>query len=437
MPEPIASLTPRQAALLPGVVESWRKIALATERVDPASARRAVRALYRAAGLPEPRAVICLTSPIACLIARAILVRLLRHTRRRFPSFYFSFYDRDLHEHLCEDLDEPFSIQVWRATWKQLQEQIGEPQWRPLVAQLSDVIEVVHCLGDRIRRFVPDPLSGQLTPQLGQQLTTATLFTLWREVDTSVQGPIDAQIRSDFWRDIDRRKEGRPGAFLRREWWLNAWQYPRLIGGQEAPRLALHDFAEHAGVQYDAKSKRQLEAFKAYARSCGWLYSFDSIAFVSDRPSEIHFDAEHRLHHETDAAVRYCDGWSVYVWHGTNVPSWLIEERASITPTMIDELPDARVRQAALEIYSYGRYLSACKANLIAADELHGQPRRLLEVLVGGFPFRIVEVVNGSCERDGTRRKFHLAAMPGDTPADAIAASYGIAPAHYQEAVRT
>ncbi len=56
----------------------------------------------------------------------------------------------------------------------------------------------------------------------------------------------------------------------------------------------------------------------------------------------------------------------------------------------------------------------------------------------------VVEVVNGSEEPDGGRRKFHLGAArdprtrhPPDTVNDAIANSYGIAPSCYREAVRT
>ena len=198
----------------------------------------------------------------------------------------------------------------------------------------------------------------------------------------------------------------RPGAFLRQELPFEGWQQPCHIGGQEASWLALYDFAEHIGVQYSAKSKRQLEATKDYARSRGWLYAFGSVAFVSDRPSEIHFDARRRLHHATGAAVRYCDGWGAYVWHGTGVPRWLIEERDSITPEAIDKLPHVNERQAALEICGLDRYLAARKANVVAADELHGQPRHLLEVSVSGFGFRIIEVVNGSREQDGALRGF-------------------------------
>src|SRR5580692_2298645 len=127
MNEPIATLTREQAEQLPRFVESWRKNALATARIDPVAARRAVRKLYRAYGLAEPRAVICLDSPIACLIARAILVMLARHTVHRLTSDDVSFRDRNFEEHLCEDLEESFSIRVWHAMSAQLVEQLGAP----------------------------------------------------------------------------------------------------------------------------------------------------------------------------------------------------------------------------------------------------------------------------------------------------------------------
>jgi hypothetical protein len=82
-------------------------------------------------------------------------------------------------------------------------------------------------------------------------------------------------------------------------------------------------------------------------------------------------------------------------------------------------------------------YLTAREARLVSADELHGQPRRLLEIDVAGNRLRIIEVTNGSLEPDGTRRKFHLGALRGETPAEVIAASYGIAPKIYREAVRS
>ena len=115
----------------------------------------------------------------------------------------------------------------------------------------------------------------------------------------------------------------------------------------------------------------------------------------------------------------------------------MIEQRDKVTPDDIEAEPNTELRRAMLEIFGFERYLEARSAQVIAQDELHGQPRRLLEISVAGAALRIIEVHNGSLEPDGTRRRFHLGAMPGDTPHECLAASYGIVPAHYREAVRT
>jgi hypothetical protein len=430
----IAALTPEQAAQLAEFRESRRKTALATTRIDPAAAGRAVRELYAAFALPTPKAVICLDSPMACLVARGILVALVWHASRFFPSSYVSFYDRDLAKYLCDDLYEPFSIRVWHAMWNQLQEQLGAMPWRALVALFRDVVEPYgfnppgHALGDSLRMQVSD----RLTPKLQEQLFAGT-FTAPRLKD-----PIEASIRYDLGDNVRDRIDQRGDTYLPRELLpSNRWVEASFAGGEEMSWLALYEFAERVGVRYDRQSKRQLDAFKRYTRSCGWIYAFRSIVFVANRPAEIHFDAQHRLHHAAGPAVRYRDGWGAYLWHGTAVPGSLIEGRARLTPEAIERLTNVEMRRAALEIYGLDRYLAVRKPRVVAADEVHGQPRRLLAVDIAGLPFRIIEVVNGTIEPDGTRRKFHLGAMPGDTPAEVVAASYGITPAHYREAVRT
>lgn len=73
-------------------------------------------------------------------------------------------------------------------------------------------------------------------------------------------------------------------------------------------------------------------------------------------------------------------------------------------------------------------------ATMVAEDKSHRRPRRLYRLGEQQF----VHVVNGSLEPDGSRREFMLGApREARTPAEAIAWSYGIAPATYREAVRT
>jgi hypothetical protein len=139
--------------------------------------------------------------------------------------------------------------------------------------------------------------------------------------------------------------------------------------------------------------------------------------------------------------MRFRDGWGALAWHGVRVPARIIEAEA-FDVHAVDNEANVEWRRIMLERDYGGRggfeiYLQARQARVVAEDEVHGQPRRLLEVDAGGAPIRIIEVINGSPEPDGTRRRFHLGAMPGDTPHNVVAASYGIDPAAYREAVRT
>ena len=219
------------------------------------------------------------------------------------------------------------------------------------------------------------------------------------------------------------------------------FQSTYFVGAADAYWLSFYEFSERIGVKYGPRTKEHFDAYKSYALTCGWLYAYKSLAFVSDRPAEIHCDGQHRLHCETGMAVRFRDGWGIHAWHGLRVPGDIIE-RKDFEPAIVEQQPNAELRRVLLE-RKYGPrtgfelYLEQRAAKLIAQDDLHGFPRRLLEVHVAEQPIRIIEVINGSLEPDGTRRKFHLGAMRGDTPAAAIAASYGIAPKHYREAVRT
>jgi hypothetical protein len=176
--------------------------------------------------------------------------------------------------------------------------------------------------------------------------------------------------------------------------------------------------------------------------SAGFYWTLDDVCFASERPSQIHRDQAGRLHCDSAPAIAYSGtGWGLYSWHGYTLPathSWIIADKARLTPALIEAESNAELRRIMLEVYGFDRYFSERKARVVAEDtDGNGHPRRLMIAKVNGDAIRVVEVLNGSLEPDGTRRKFVLGAMPGNTPHEAIANSYGISPRHYREAVRT
>jgi hypothetical protein len=131
----------------------------------------------------------------------------------------------------------------------------------------------------------------------------------------------------------------------------------------------------------------------------------------------------------------------MYAWHGYRLPQsheWIIREPERLTVAGAMSEPNAELRRIMLEKLGWDRVISESRATVLDEDTNHRQPRRLLEIDAGGERLRVMHVVNGSLEPDGSRREFFLGAMnDANTAHEAVAMSYGRAPRSYAEAGRT
>lgn len=173
----------------------------------------------------------------------------------------------------------------------------------------------------------------------------------------------------------------------------------------------------------------------------GFRFMYPRFCIVSDFPVKISLDNGNLAHCDDGPSHAWADGFKIYNWHGYLIPTthhWIIEDKPRMVPDDIAKEQNAELRRIMLEIFGFEKYLEKGNAKVLSEDvDGNGHPRRILQLQVAGETIRVLEVINGSLEADGTRRKFHIGAMPGGTPAEAVAASYGITPKHYKESVRT
>jgi hypothetical protein len=96
---------------------------------------------------------------------------------------------------------------------------------------------------------------------------------------------------------------------------------------------------------------------QSVVKECGWIYPFESICLVCDRPVKVSFDSEQRLHAEGESAIQFSDGFSLYAHHGLVLPEeygklhprewqsqWLLEEdNAELRRVLIQGIGYARI----------------------------------------------------------------------------------------------
>jgi hypothetical protein len=69
--------------------------------------------------------------------------------------------------------------------------------------------------------------------------------------------------------------------------------------------------------EHDVKLWKLIEALLI---NCGWIFPFKEICIVCDRPIQISFDSERHLHAEGEPALKFADGFRLFVHHGVQLP---------------------------------------------------------------------------------------------------------------------
>ncbi|MEG4027969.1 leucine-rich repeat domain-containing protein [Microcoleus sp. POL8_C6] len=175
--------------------------------------------------------------------------------------------------------------------------------------------------------------------------------------------------------------------------------FPAYLFGFIYPETPTHWFEEiyltqwyisSLGVNISQKAQEILRCQKLLFEHCGWIFPFEKICFVCDRPRHLRFDSQNRLHAEAEPAIEFADGWNFYYYHGVKLPEeygkvhpnqwqsqWLLtEENAELRRLLIQGIGYARIIQelSAKQIDSWQEYA------LLQIDNADVEPICLLKM---------------------------------------------------------
>ncbi|MCQ0003648.1 DUF6745 domain-containing protein [Actinomadura madurae] len=289
--------TEERQALLPLVRDEWIGHGLAAGPADRAAAEAGVRDVYLGAGRRPPEHVIWLGSPMAGSIGADIRAG-------RLPL-------------------------ITRRAWRTLPEPTGEAivEQVPRDGAETDLIMLDPLPPDLVGHVERDPRWSGLLTRLDREVTAAAEAGLSRAVGAAVD-----QVAAT-WQDAQRSPEA---AALPR---LGAFR-SRMLG-----RLAQLDLLARCGVLEPDRHGRGL---LQVARAAGEWWPMRNSVVLTERPTELHRDAEGRLHHPTAPAVRYPDGWCLWAWHGVTMPREIIEDDVPIRRAV--SLRNSEQRRCAVEL---------------------------------------------------------------------------------------
>lgn len=306
--------------------------------------------------------------------------------------------------------------------------------------------------------WVPSPVTALTTlppgvrPRPGEQPHQVSDWPLTRRLSaltTKLGWDLDLRLRHrhravEDWigREVRAPLERSAGAFTTPILAAHRPDHPQpaWYRTQSVSWIAHYDALRRAaGAVFSPEQTRHLDLWATATRSCGPWWPRQDVCVVSERPVVLRTevwgdDGELRLHCPDGPAVRYADGWTVHAWHGTLVPPWVITDPAV---ERIAREENVEVRRCAIERVGWDAYIARAGLHLVASAPDPGNPGTLLRLYDMRPGTRVLLAVNGSVERDGTRRRYGLT-VP-DFLRDPIAAAgwtYGLSAEQYSLLVR-
>jgi hypothetical protein len=273
-----------------------------------------------------------------------------------------------------------------------------------------------------------DKMVGWFQSDIDRQLAPALMSRVTRLLTVHDERNWEQREWNRIEREVQAAVPRQPVPAQRDPLYLN-WGFA-ITAPQRSSISYLTAARDVLGVRYSPAASRYLDLWIDAIHSCGWWWPCQQACVVSERPAAVHLDDQERLHHPSEAALRYRDGFQLFFWHGTGVPREWITHPLEVDPRTAIDWPILEARQAVGEIIGWTRVIERLGHTVDRdPDPAIGH---LVEVIFTMERARFLLV------RCGTGREFALRVPPNTmTARQANAWTYGLRPEDYHLEVRT
>ncbi|MEG4338481.1 leucine-rich repeat domain-containing protein [Microcoleus sp. D3_18_C2] len=269
----------------------------------------------------------------------------------------------------------------------------------PEVIICSSPRDVCPQIFKRLKREHSQNCSDEYSNRLGENLNQIWISPMeefaiswvWEyELDRiTIESEADSTLNSAMYKVVDsymRSERTIWNVFFKDLFYLNYPQTSTTLFKE----IYLTELYISSGVNLSQKAQEIHHYQKLLFEHCGWIFPFEKICAVCDRPRHLRFDSQNRLHAEAEPAIEFADGWNFYYYHGVRLPEeygkvhpnkwqsqWLLtEENAELRRVLIEGIGYDRICQElqAKQIDSWQEYA------LLQIDNADVEPICLLKM---------------------------------------------------------
>jgi internalin A len=231
---------------------------------------------------------------------------------------------------------------------------------------------------------------NRLLKELFQWVDVGCSGQVWRGalgLESKLEQSVDDILHySEFQNLVENYRESLGGDIMAEPYYVSPLTPTHLVKEIHWTEFLIAKF----GITLDLKAQELLRCKQQLFENCGWIFPFEKVCLVCDRPLHLRFDAENRLHAEGEPAIAFADGYSLYFHHGVKLPEkygkvhsdlwqaeWLLsEENAELRRLLIERIGYDRICQQlqAVKLDTWQEY------TLLKIDNADVEPIYLLKM---------------------------------------------------------
>lgn len=144
-----------------------------------------------------------------------------------------------------------------------------------------------------------------------------------------------------------------------------------VFGQHEVGWLSFYDFFKN---ETDLANLEKIDGLLDVARACGWVWAYDNVCVVAQKPLVCHVNDANQLHCTDGPAIAYEDGTMVFAYDGVIMEKDTIMHPEKITLEEINETGNEEQKRIKIEIYGTSKFLTDSKASIVDMDMIKINP---------------------------------------------------------------
>ena len=194
--------------------------------------------------------------------------------------------------------------------------------------------------------------------------------------------------------------------------------------------------AENFDFDLEEKYRKDIHSRYILLKNQVDIAPHELLCLICEPPVEMKFNDRGMLHCPDGPAVKYRDGFEVYVLNGVTMPPYVVKTADQITVEKIEKEENVEVRRVMIQRYGIEKYIEDSGAREIDADEFGVLYKK---EQLSDEPIVVVKVVNSTPEPDGSPPKHYFLRVPPyiTTAKEAVAWTFDMEKSEYQPVVQS